>query len=180
MVKQRYTPHVEVRRDSPNHGLRYGVIPSLIVVHSTESDNRTGNGDLASVADYLCRPPVEASTHVIVDADGHSARVVVDELKAWHVGGFNPVSLGIEQVGRAAQSFWTRNELREAARWIARWHKKYGIPLRHGAVDGKVVTRSGVIRHSELGAYGGGHHDPGDGYPLASVIGLAGFYAAHL
>jgi N-acetyl-anhydromuramyl-L-alanine amidase AmpD len=176
----RYSPHVTVRRISPNRSSRGGVRPSLIVVHSTESDNRSGNGDLAAVADFLARPGTQASAHVMVDADGHSARLVADGEKAWHCAGYNSVSLGIEQVGRAAQAQWTRDEIRECARWVARWSKLYSIPIRKGAVDGGRVTRSGVLRHSDLGVLGGGHLDPGRGYPLESMLALARFYQGKL
>lgn len=166
---------------SPNHSSRNGVRSSLIVVHSTESDNRTGNGDLAAVADFLARPcATPASAHVIVDADGHSARLVRDQDKAWHCAAYNSQSLGIEQIGRARQDHWTRDEIREAARWIARWATMYDIPIRVGAVSGGRVTRSGVLRHMDLGLAGGGHVDPGSPYPLASAIHLARFYQGKL
>lgn len=176
----RYVPHVVVRDISANQSSRGGVRPRLIVVHSTESDNRVGSSDLAAVADYLGRPSTQASAHVIVDADGYSARLVDDDRKAWHCAGYNPASLGIEQIGRAAQSSWTRDEIRETARWVARWSKKYGIPIRRGAVAGGNVIRAGVLRHSDLGAIGGGHHDPGDAYPLDAMLRLAQFYRTRI
>ncbi|HEY4094514.1 MAG TPA: peptidoglycan recognition family protein [Baekduia sp.] len=176
----RYTPHVAVRHISANRSSRGGVKPSLIVLHSTESDNRTGSGDLAAVASYLAQPSTQASAHVIVDADGYSARLVADAEKAWHCAGYNSQSLGIEQVGRAAQKAWTRDEIREAARWIARWSHLHGIPIRKGAVKNGKVTRSGVLRHMDLGAVGGGHHDPGSPYPLAAVLSLAKFYQSKI
>ncbi len=90
------------------------------------------------------------------------------------------MSLSIEQIGRAASEKWTRDEIRETARWIARWSKMHGIPIRKGAVNGGQVTRSGVVTHKMLGQLGGGHVDPGDRYPFDAVLNLARFYRAKL
>lgn len=179
----RITPSVVHTRESPNCSGRNGARPRLIVVHSTESDNITGSSrDLVNMAGYLSQPSTRASSHVIVDSDGHSARIVGDGLKAWTCAYWNPVSLNVEQIGRASQSHWSRDELRETARWIARWSKMYGIPAYKGAVNvnSGQVTRPGVVRHSELGARGGGHHDPGSSFPLDEVLALARFYKSKL
>ncbi len=177
----RYVPHVVYRRTSPNQSSRNGVKPTIIVLHSTESPNIPGSdSDLVNVTDYLCRPDVRASSHVIVDGDGHSARLVADISKAWTQAAYNSVALSIEQIGRAGSESWTRDEIREAARWIARWSKLHGIPIRLGAVSGGGVARSGVVTHKMLGQIGGGHVDPGDRYPFEAVLNLARFYRAKL
>ena len=177
----RVHPRVVYTRISPNRSSRAGRKPVAVVVHSTEGRNLPNTSrDLVGVTDYLCRPDVPASTHVVTDGDGHSARNVRDGDKAWTCAAFNPVTLNIEQVGQAAQSSWARDEYRETARWIARWSKMYGIPIRKGRVSGSTVVRTGVLRHSDLGAAGGGHHDPGKGYDLEAVLSLAKFYRGRL
>ena len=177
----RYLPHVVYSKRSPNQSSRNGTRPSIIVLHSTESDNVHGTSrDLENVCDFLCRPATQASSNVIVDSDGHSARLVADEAKAWAQAGYNPYALSIEQIGRAASEHWTRDEIRESARWVARWSKKYGIPIQLGAVSGGRVTRPGVVTHKMLGQIGGGHVDPGPRYPMDSVLALARFYRGKL
>jgi hypothetical protein len=177
----RYVPHVVVRMRSPNQGSRNGVKPNLIVLHSTESTNVPGSSsDLMAVCSFLCRPSVEASSHVMVDGDGHSARLVRDECKAWAQARYNPFALSIEQIGRAGSEHWTRDEIRETARWIARWSRKYDIPIRVGAVNGGFVTKPGVVTHKMLGVFGGGHVDPGSAYPLEACLRLARFYRGKL
>lgn len=163
-------PNVVIRRDVANQSSRNGIKPTLIVIHSTESDNRKGSTDLAAIASFFDNPSVQASSHVVTDADGHSARMVDDDRKAWHCAGYNSVSLGIEQVGRAAQGAWQDKEVEETARWIAYWSNKHSIPIRKGQVSNGRVVRSGVLRHSDLGAIGGGHHDPGPSYPFEKVL----------
>lgn len=177
----RYIPHVVLNRHSPNQSSRNGVKPRIIVLHSTEGSNISGSSaDLAGCTNFLCQTGVQASAHVIVDGDGHSARLVADEQKAWHVAQYNPFALGIEQIGHAASEHWTRDEIREAARWIARWSKKFNIPIQHGAVNGGLVTRAGVVTHKSLGVLGGGHEDPGARYPVEPCMGLARFYRGKL
>jgi N-acetyl-anhydromuramyl-L-alanine amidase AmpD len=177
----RYHPHVVVRRRSPNQSSRNGARPRIIVLHSTEGSNiPNSTADLRGCTDFLCRPGVEASSHVIVDGDGHSARLVADDAKAWTCARYNPFSLNIEQIGHAASERWTRDEIRETARWIARWSKKYNIPIRVGAVNGGLVTKPGIVTHKMLGVIGGGHVDPGPRYPLEACLRLARFYRGKL
>jgi N-acetyl-anhydromuramyl-L-alanine amidase AmpD len=168
--KERLHPDVVIERHSPNVSERVAPI-SLIVLHSTESENVPDSAsDLAGVASWFANPASQVSAHVITDADGKSARCVSDRLKAWHCMSFNSAALGIEQIGRAAQPKWERPEWLETARWIAWWSHRYGIPIRRGAVSGESVTRSGIVTHKMLGAAGGGHVDPGPAYPLDKVL----------
>ena len=171
----RIEPNVVIREDVCNQSSRHGVDPILIVVHSTESTNIPDSArDLRAIVNWFDNPAAQASSHVCTDADGQSARMVPDDRKAWHVAYYNPWSLGIEQIGRAAQGHWAHAEVEETARWIALWHERHGIPIRKGRVtqDGR-ITLSGIVRHSELGNLGGGHSDPGDDFPLHDCLEIA-------
>jgi N-acetyl-anhydromuramyl-L-alanine amidase AmpD len=176
----RIDPHVTVRRMAGNQSSRNGVRPQLIVIHATESSQQPGSSDLAAIGAWFDNPGAQVSAHVCTDADGNSARFVADERKAWHVAGYNSVSLGVEQIGRAAQGSWSREELRETARWAARWSIRWDIPIRKAAVADGHVLRSGIIRHSELGIIGGGHFDPGPAYPMHDLLALARYYRGEL
>lgn len=169
----RLKPKIVLRHQVRNRSSRAGAKPQLIVLHSTESHNRPGNADLAAIAAWFDNPSAEASSHVVVDADGHSARLVDDDEKAWTQAAFNPWSLSIEQIGFASQGKWDERELKETARWIAHWHRKWGIPIKRGKVRGSSVVEPGVVLHSDLGAVGGGHSDPGPNYPFNRVLALA-------
>lgn len=170
-------PTDKVIRHVRNNSSRHGAKPVLIVLHDTEGANIKGIRDLQGLGDWFDNPAAQASAHVGVDAEGNSARYVDDDLKAWHVAFYNSVSLGVEQVGFASQTKWPEAQLQETARWIARWSDLYGIPIRVGGVtrDGR-VTSSGVVRHSDLGNPGGGHHDPGPNFPFGDVLRLARAY----
>jgi|SRR5436190_3070641 len=178
-MSQRYSPHVQVRMLSPNKSSRGGAHPTLIVIHATVSHNLRGLGDLKAIGKFFSEPSAEASSHVCTDNEGHSARYVLDGDKAWHCAGFNRMSLGIEQILPATGAELSEDLYRETARWVARWSKKYGIPIHHGDVSGTRVTKAGVIRHSELGQYGGGHSDPGP-YHFNHMLNLARFYRSHI
>jgi N-acetyl-anhydromuramyl-L-alanine amidase AmpD len=167
----RNKPKIVVDKAVCNQSSRAGAKPRLIVLHSTESHNIPDSAsDLAAVTNWFDNPSAQASSHVITDSDGHSARCVADAEKAWHVAGFNPWSLGIEQIGFASQGKWERAELLETARWIAHWSLKWDIPIQRGKVAGSAIVTPGVVTHSQLGAYGGGHADPGSSYPVDDVL----------
>lgn len=152
-----------------NKSSRNGVKPRLLVLHTTESHNRPGVGDLQSLASWFDNASAQASAHIGNDAEGNDIRMVPDDAKAWTQARFNSVALSIEQVGQASQTSWPDAQLDNTARWLAHWSRKYEIPLVHS------VAR-GVCQHSDLGAAGGGHHDCGPGYPLGEVLQRARHY----
>lgn len=174
-MSNRYSPHVNTTMLSPNKSSRHGAHPTLIVIHATVSHNQSGLRDLRAIGHLFQDPDSEVSSHVCTNNDGHSARYVWDSQKAWHCAGYNRMSLGIEQILPADGTELTRDLYRETARWVARWSKKYHIPIRKGRVSNGRVIRSGVVRHSELGRIGGGHSDPGR-YDMHAMLSLARFY----
>jgi peptidoglycan hydrolase-like protein with peptidoglycan-binding domain len=149
-----------------NQSSRNGIRPRVIVLHTTESHNSAGAGDLLALADWFDNPNAQASSHIGNDAEGNDIRMVPDERKAWTQAAFNSLALSIEQVGQADQGSWPVPQLDNTAKWVAHWSRKYGIPLTHS-------TSNGVCQHSDLGAAGGGHHDCGPDYPFATVLQLA-------
>ena len=175
----RVHPKVVVQRNSPNQSARTSSI-NLIVIHDTESHNREGASDLQAIGDLFARSSTQASAHVCTDADGTSGRFVPDERKAWHCVAYNSAALGVEQIGQAAQTNWPEAQVKETARWVARWSKKYGIPIRKGRTAFGRVLLSGVVTHRSLGSAGGGHWDPGYHYPMRHMLDLAREYKKRL
>ena len=178
----RLHPNVTVRHQSPNYSSRSSSI-KLIVIHATESSRRPD--DLANLGDWFGQTQAQVSAHVGTDAYGNSGRYVEDVQKAWHVAGYNSPALGVEQIGWSADSTaaWEGHgemEICETARWVARWSKQYGIPIRKGRVSGGRVLLSGVVRHSDLGTIGGNHGDPGRGYCMERMLQWARYYRARI
>lgn len=165
-----------------NCSSRNGATPRLIVIHTTEGSNRPGISDLQGLAEYFDNPAVQASSHVANDAEGHDIRMVADGDKAWTEAADNPFSLSIEQI---AFSSWSRDEwfshphqLANTANWIAYWSAKFDIPIRRGAAPAGYLLRSGVAAHKWLGFAGGGHSDPGPGFPWRYVLLMARYFRA--
>ena len=72
--------------------------PDMIVLHYTAGVSA------ASSADYLVRPEVKASAHLVIGRDGRIFQLVPFHVEAWHAGrsrytgreGLNRFSIGIE------------------------------------------------------------------------------------
>jgi len=143
-----------------NYSSRRGVKPSLIVIHSTESDNIGGWDDAYAVANWFNNPASQASSHLIIDAEGHVLRVVRDRDKAWTQAAYNSRSLSIELIGRATQPAdeWTNAQIDAAAQEVRKWSKKYNI----------LIDSDHVVTHKSLGQAGGGHSDPGT-FPMKTL-----------
>lgn len=172
-------PKVNLRKLVRNYSERTTGV-NLIVLHSTESHDRPGKADLEGVLSWFDDPRSQASSHIIVDSEGLTARAVDDRHKAWTCAQFNSRSVNIEQIGwsKFSRRSWLRRDpqLKATAKWIAYWSLKFGIPIVRGEVEGKIVTRPGVVLHSDLGEPGGNHGDPGPGYPVERVLRWARFY----
>lgn len=132
----------------------------LVVLHDTEG------GSPSSVVGTLRKGGL--GIHWIAGQNGAVIRGNPSEQIVEHVAGFNDEAIGIEQCGFAAyrRSRWMDNDAQLlVVAWIVAWEcQRHGIPC---------VLGRGVTTHSRLGAAGGGHHDPGDGYPLSHVLGMA-------
>jgi hypothetical protein len=148
--------------------------PRRIVLHSTESYDGTGVSDLYNIASYWRRQGIGLGAHLTIDSDGNTARNIADAELGYHVKGRNTGSLGIEQIGfaRFSKSDWLSRpaQLEKVSCWLAYWSKKYDIPLVHN-------SERGVSTHwDQSQLIGGGHWDPGFGYPLARVLAFAKHY----
>lgn len=131
---------------SPNKSSRRGTHVDVVVVHDTE-------GSYAGAVSWLKNPKAQASAHVIVKEDGSEATQIVGwEEKAWSCVDYNSRSDNIELAGFAAKPY-PKAQLDVAARIVAFRLKKRGLRPAHGI--------GGFLYHSDLGAAGGGHHDPG-------------------
>jgi N-acetyl-anhydromuramyl-L-alanine amidase AmpD len=176
----RYTPAIKVKMWSQNKSSRRNTHPTLIVIHATVSHNRPGLADLQAIGTWFQNPAAQASSHVCTDNEGNSAIYVNPQDKAWHCAAYNRMSLGIEQILPGVDGREITKELyQETARWVARWSKMYGIPIRKGIVSSGRVTRAGIVRHSDLGTLGGGHSDPGP-YDMNAMMRYAQFYRTRL
>jgi N-acetyl-anhydromuramyl-L-alanine amidase AmpD len=152
-----------------NRSGRRGAKPVRVVIHSTESHNRPGRGDVDSIHAYFDTSGVDASSHVIVDMEGHSTTCVPDSDKAWTQAAYNSDSLSIEFIGIAAGNEWALPGIKKGAKFTAYWCKKYDIPVRRSVAHG-------ICGHIDLGQSGGGHSDPGPNFPWRRFLALTAYY----
>ncbi len=167
-----------------NRSSRRGAPIQAIAVHSTESQDLKGTtDDLKGIRNWFNNPASDASSHLGIDGQGNTELWVPSNEKAWTILQLNSVTLNIEFIGRAAQagSDWEEAQIKQGAKWAAYWGIRFGIPMQKGnvrAISGyPVITRKGIIRHSDLTNAGfGSHTDPGANFPMEDFLRYAQYY----
>lgn len=162
-----------------------------IVMHETVSHDREGLSDIRSVAAYLGK--IGYGIHLIVDQEGKTGQFPGDNAIFWHAKGDNTRTIGIELIsyvpGITGITRWQRfniwrtreRQLHKAARWLAYYSDKHGIPLKYTK-----GYAPGICSHwdvSQVRGIVGGHWDchpkHRDGhFPLLRLIWLARGYKA--
>lgn len=158
---------------SPNYSSRGGAKVRLIVLHTAE-----GATTIEELGNFFAKKSTNASSHTgIDDKKGVIGEYVKRDQKSWTQVNANPVSVSAELCGFAK---WSRDEwmkhpnmLANCAEWIKEEAAKFDIPivaLNNSQAQG---SGKGVCQHSNLGSWGGGHHDCGAGFPMDYVLDLA-------
>lgn len=143
-----------------NYSSRNGRTPLLWVLHYTVSPNRPGLADMDAVAAWFNNPQSQASSHYLIDSEGHCYLLVPESQKAWTQATFNPVSISVEVINTGREPSYAGDAgLRKLARVIADSATRWRIPIRRGEVRGCTVVQSGIVDHDQLGQCGGGHRD---------------------
>jgi len=158
---------------SPNYSSRGGAGVRLLVVHTAE-----GARTIEELGNFFAKSSSGVSSHTGAD----DKRGVVGEYvkrgnKAWTAANANPVAVQIELCAFAS---WSRAEwnthdamLDNVAAWLAEEAKHYGLPLTKLTPSQAQGSGRGVCQHRDLGSWGGGHHDCGDGFPMDDVLARA-------
>lgn len=140
--------------------------PRIIVWHYTVSADRPGWTDNDALTAMANNPANGVSWHFSIGrSDGNCAFNVPLSMKAWHASAFNSLAVGIEVIATGSEGGdYTvgagRARLVEVTREIG---QRLNIPMQRGLVhcagSTAIVDRPGIVRHVDLGACGGGHHD---------------------
>jgi hypothetical protein len=158
---------------SPNFESRAGANPRLIVLHTAE-----GAKTIESLGGYFAQRSSRVSSHVGADDKKNTVGEYVNRLHAaWTQGKANHISVSMELCAYAS---WTREEwmrhpnmLENCAKWIAEEAAFFKIPIVKLTPAQAQGSGRGVCQHRDLGAWGGGHHDCGDGFPMDYVLEMA-------
>lgn len=138
-------------KPSPNFSSCRGARVDLIVLHDCE-------GGYEGSVQWFAMSRSNVSAHLLVREDGDQATQMVDLAdNAWHACAFNRRSVGVEMGGFANRGFGAPL-LGTAARISAYFCHHLQIPVRHA----RAGVGPGIASHHDLGAAGGGHHDPSD------------------
>lgn len=161
---------VDRRKTANVHGTHK---PVRVVLHSTESHDQAGINDVVGVLKFLENTPDKLGIHFVVDKEGNIGQGATCLAIAYHCGGHNTGSIGIEMIGfarfSATQWYKRRKQLQKVAELLAWLHTRFGIELRY---------KKGVFLHRNLSGPGG-HWDPGYGFPTRRVLRWARQMAKH-
>jgi hypothetical protein len=161
-----YNPTTPADATGNSNGPR--AFTNYVVIHTQEGDSSAV--DLA----HYCNDH-QVSYNLIVDANDTVENVPVDE-GPWAAADANNIGVHICFAGSfAAWNYddWMDHDaaLQRAAVATAAACVQYGIPAEHVQLgDGWPVSDKGIAGHFAFGARGGGHHDPGDGFPWGNFI----------
>jgi peptidoglycan hydrolase-like protein with peptidoglycan-binding domain len=155
---------------SPNYSSRGGSAVRLIVVHTAE-----GATTIESLGSFFANPANEVSSHVGIDDTPNTVGEYVKRAnKAWTAGNANPVAVQAELCAFAkwSGSTWAAHAemLDNCARWIAEEALEFDLPITKLSSSAAQGSGRGVCQHADLGSWGGGHWDCGDGFPLDDVL----------
>ena len=168
---------------SPNFSSRGGSGVRLIVIHTTE-----GAQTIESLGSFFGQSSSGVSSHVGTDNKHPPNQILIGEYvkrgnKAWTAGNANPVAVQCEMCtpsGAASgwtRDYWLQNQMwmiEATAAWVREEAAAYGIPVRALSSSEAQGSGRGVCQHSNLGTWGGGHHDAGPGFPMDVLIQKAG------
>jgi hypothetical protein len=162
---------------SPNYSSRGGAGVRLIVLHTSE-----GAQSYQSLGAFFGKSSSQVSSHVgIDDTPATVGEYVGRNNKAWTAANANPVAVQAELcTPSGAADHWTTDVwnshpmmLANTAAWIAEEAAAFGIPIVKLSPAQAQGSSRGVCQHSDLGSWGGGHHDCGPGFPIDQVLAMA-------
>lgn len=162
---------------SPNRHPRTTGNPRWIVIHTQE-----GGGTARGLAGYLAQPASKVSYHAVAD-DQEILKVVNEADCPWAAANANAYAFHLCGAGTFAA--WSRGkwletdsgdgknedlQLTNLARVVAWWCAKYQIPAEYIGGHGIPWGSDGICGHQDLGAWGGGHFDPGPNFPWDELL----------
>lgn len=156
---------------------RHGLPVIWIVIHTTENTEAPGVED--NVAAWFAGPSApQASAHFCIGR--HIVQCVDVDDMAWHAPGANAQGIGLEHVGRAAQTAeqwaddYSTKLLELSAGLCAELCDRFDIPVVYVDREGLLAGEPGITTHHEVSMAWrkSTHTDPGKYWPVDHYLGL--------
>jgi len=129
---------------SPNNS---GAMPpgvSCVVIHATRSGVSMNPTEFEGTLNYMSTPGT-TSSHWVISREGVKARVVYDDLMAWHAGQLNDNAWGIELEQGVESDGFTQAQMDALVQVCKGYMEDYGVPAHHS----HVFAFPGFVGHEE-------------------------------
>jgi hypothetical protein len=144
-----------------------------IVFHTTQ-----GAMKIRDLGSWFQNPSAQCSSHHGADSyeRGLFGAYVYENYAAWTQGNANGYCLSIELCGFAewSRSEWLNNRpilVDNAAEWLRYMVDKYSVPWTLlSDSQAQNASARGICQHVNLGSWGSGHWDCGDGFPIDVIL----------
>lgn len=154
---------------TPNDDGIRNAAPQFIGIHTFEAPRSM---TARSMAQYQSTPAAGGSYHIVVDGKAETARENDDVYRPWaagYTGNLRGMHLSFGAYARDSRSLWLAHDdqLREAARAVAFWCRKYSIPAVKISAGELRQGKKGICGHHEVSLAWGevNHTDPGPNFP---------------
>jgi N-acetyl-anhydromuramyl-L-alanine amidase AmpD len=134
-----------------------------IIVHATRSGIPGFKKDYEATINTFWSQAAQVSAHQVVREDGQRCIVVADEDTAWHAGGLNPSTLGVEVCQPTMDTPFTDAQVRSTAELCDLWCTVHNIPRTRDFIKGHEETSQGIAA---------GKTDPGPAWPWDEFMSL--------
>lgn len=156
-------------------------VPHVLYIHTFEGRDL----DAVAMATYQLSPAAAGSYHIVIDADGKTARENDDEYISWSAGWTaNRNGHHISLAGQAAFSRETwlsrKKQMDKLVEVIAAYCRTYGYPPVIRFADDLTAGKWGISTHDAAAKAWKetDHHDPGAGFPLHVIAERVAFALA--
>jgi len=155
----------DIVRLSPNYNNR-PPRGGVVIIHATRSTVSMNPSEFEGTLNYFSDRNSEASSHWVIARDGRKARVVPDNLQAWHAAEDNAIAWGIELEQGVESDGFPLMQM-ESLIEVSRDYVAMGVPAQ------RIYTTSakGFVGHQDT-AQGKrlGKSDPGSGFMWTAFI----------
>jgi len=102
-----------------------------VVIHSTRSSVSMNPSEFEGALNWFKNPAAQVSSHWVIGRDGTKARIVADDLVAWHAGEHNATHWGIELEQGVESDGFTDAQMDALVAVCRGYVEDFGVPIQH-------------------------------------------------